>query len=330
MTPIGHDANVAAVRGAAENGRLHHAWLLAGPEGVGKGLFARAAATWLLADSAGPRPAGPGFSVDPSHRIAALIAAGSHPDLRIAERLFRDKTGDHARNISIEQVRTLNGVFATTGSMSSRRIAIIDSIDDLETKAANALLKSLEEPPADGLFLLVTHAPGRLLPTIRSRCRLLRFGPLDDDAMATALIRAAPDLTPDERAALIRAGDGSPGRALRFAGLDIASIDAALDQLIQSGDPTNAIRNRFARTMATKAAQPRFEAFLDRAPSRFAAAARGRTGAALEQALDAWARVRGVSAAAVGLSLDPQTTVYEIASLAAGLAPAAGSVKDRA
>ncbi|MFD1950543.1 AAA family ATPase [Sphingomonas arantia] len=330
IQPIGHDANVAALQTAANSGRLHHAWLLAGPEGVGKGLFARAAATWLLADAAGPRPTGPGFMVDPAHRIAALIAAGSHPDLRIAERLFREKTGDHARNISIEQVRSLNGVFATTGSMSPRRIVIIDSIDDLEAKAANALLKSLEEPPADGLFLLVTHAPGRLLPTIRSRCRMLRFGPLDDAAMTAALTQAAPDLSPQELAALIRAGDGSPGRALRFAGLDIASIDETLDQLITRGDPTNALRNRFARTMATKAAQPRFEAFLDRAPSRFASAARDRSGPALEQALQAWERVRGVSAAAVGLSLDPQTTAFEIATLAASLAPAAGSAKDRA
>ena len=326
---LGHEANIAAIRAAADEGRLHHAWLLAGPEGVGKGLFARAAATWLLADGAGPRPAGPGFDVDPSHRIAALIAAGSHPDLRIVERLFREKTGDRARNISIEQVRTLNTVFATTGSMSPRRIAIIDAIDDLEPKAANALLKSLEEPPTDGLFFLISHAPGRLLPTIRSRCRTLRFGTLDDAAMDRALRAADPDLPDAERAALIAAGDGSPGRALRFAGLDIATIDTTLDRLMGEGDPTNAIRNGFARSMALKAAQPRYEAFLDRAPSRFAAAARRRQGAALDDAITAWERVRQLCASAVRLSLDPQTTVFEISGIAAGLAPATGSAKDR-
>jgi DNA polymerase-3 subunit delta' len=331
VTPlIGHDANVAALRDAAGSGRLHHAWLLAGPEGVGKGLFARAAATWLLADAAGPRPAGPGFTVDPAHRIAALIAAGSHPDLRIVERLFRDKTGDHARNISIEQVRALTMLFTTTGSMSPRRIAIIDAVDDLEPRAANALLKSLEEPPTDGLFFLISHAPGRLLPTIRSRCRMLRFGRLADDAMEQALARSDPGLSADERAALIAAGDGSPGRALRFAGLDIATIDTTLDRLMTEGDPTNAVRNGFARTMATKAAQARYEAFLDRAPSRFAAAARGRHGAALNDAIAAWERVRRLAAGAVRLSLDPQATVFEIAGIAAGLAPSAGSVKDRA
>lgn len=327
--PIGHDDNIAAIRTAASAGRLHHAWLLAGPEGVGKGLFARAAATWLLADAAGPPPGGTGFDVDPGHRIAALIAAGSHPDLRIVERLFRDKTNDHARNITIDQVRALNGVFATTGSMSPRRIAIIDAIDDLEPKAANALLKSLEEPPTDGLFFLVSHAPGRLLPTIRSRCRTLRFGRLPDDAMRAALHRADPALDAQEQSALIRAGEGAPGRALRFAGLEIATIDDTLDRLMAEGDPSNAVRNALARTMATKAAQPRYEAFLDRAPSRFAAAARAREGAAMEAAVQAWATARRIAAGAVRLSLDPQTTVFEIAGLAAGLAPPGGSAKDR-
>ena len=327
--PIGHDDNIAAIRTAAAAGRLHHAWLLAGPEGVGKGMFARAAATWMLADAAGPSPRGTGFDVDPQHRIAALIAAGSHPDLRIVERLFREKTNDHARNITIGQVRALNGVFATTGSMSPRRIVIIDAIDDLEPQAANALLKSLEEPPTDGLFFLVSHAPGRLLPTIRSRCRTLRFGRLPDEAMRAALGQSDPALDTQELAALIRAGEGAPGRALRFAGLDVATIDETLDRLMSEGDPTNAVRNALARTMAAKAALPRYEAFLDRAPSRFAAAARVREGVALEAALTAWGAARRIAAGAVRLSLDPQTTVFEIAGLAAGLAPAGGSAKDR-
>ena len=134
---------------------------------------------------------------------------------------------DLARSITIAQVRTLQPLFATTPSMSARRVVVIDAIDDLERGGANALLKNLEEPPAGTIFLLVSHAPGRLLPTIRSRCRLLRFEALADDEVASAIRALPPDADDEEIAALVRASDGAPGRALRYAGLDIAGIDSA-------------------------------------------------------------------------------------------------------
>lgn len=319
---IGHDAQIAAFCEAIASGKLHHAWLLAGPQGVGKARFADMAALRLLAEAAGPPPGGEGLYVSPDHPTAKLIAAGSHPDFKRLERLAKDSTGELARNIPIAQVRTLQAMFATTPSMSSRRVVVIDAIDDLERAAANALLKNLEEPPAETVFLLVSHAPGRLLPTIRSRCRLLRFAPLGDDAMVRVLKRELPEADDAEIAALVRAGEGSPGRALGFAGLDIAALDEAMDYLAATGDPGNATRVALAKSLSTKAAQMRYEAFLQRAPNFIARAAERRQGQALADAIARWEECRTLASGAVGLSLDPQSVVFQIGTLIAGLAPA--------
>jgi DNA polymerase-3 subunit delta' len=165
--------------------------------------------------------------VPAGHPAAHLAAAGSHPDLMRLERLVRENstTGDLARNISVDQVRSLQRLFNTTASLSPWRAVIVDSIDDLERNAANALLKNLEEPPPSSVFLLVSHAPERLLPTIRSRCRLLRLSRLDDDAMTSALRAALPDAEDKEIGDLAAAGNGSPGRALAWRGLDVAGLD---------------------------------------------------------------------------------------------------------
>lgn len=304
-----------------DSGRIHHAWLLTGAEGIGKASFARAAATRLLADAAGPPVHLPSLETPEDHPVAHYIRAGSHPDLRILARLTKDKSEDLARSINIDQVRSLQSLFVTTPSLSPRRVVIIDAIDDLERNAANALLKNLEEPPAGTVFFLVSHVPGRLLPTIRSRCRQLRFSRLSDAQMELALLRLLPDEPRDEIDALVKAGEGSPGRALSFAGLDIGEIDAAIDRLVGEGDPTNAVRSRLARQLGGKAAQARYEAYLDRVPIRIAAEARRRRGPALAAAVALWEEARRVSESAVHLSLDPSTTAFELATMLAKLAP---------
>ncbi len=317
---LGQDAALAAFH-AARGGRLHHAWLLAGPRGVGKASFARAAALSLLAEAAGHAAADAALAVPDGTPTASLIAAGSHPDLMLLERLWREKTSDHARNISVDQVRSLQRLFATTATYSERRVVIVDAADDLQKEGANALLKNLEEPPPGALFLLVSHAPARLLPTIRSRCRLLRFGALDDAAMARALGVALPDAKAAEIAGLVRSGDGAPGRAVRHAGLDVAALDAAMAALIREGDPHNAGRVALAQALGLKAAQPRYEAFLGRVPGHIAGAARLRRGAALGEAIALWERARALAESAVALSLDPQATVFELAGMLAALGP---------
>ena len=319
MTLHGHDAPVAAFAAARAAGRLHHAWLLTGPEGIGKASFARAAGLRVLADAAGPAATLPALDTPEDHRIARLWRAGSHPDTMTLERLYREKTKDIARSITVDQVRGLSRLFATAPSYSPWRVVIVDAADDLERAGANALLKLLEEPPGDSLFLLVSHAPARLLPTIRSRCRMLRFAPLDDDAMAAVLRRQLPEAPAQEIAELVAAGDGAPGRALRFAGLDVAGLDRTMDLLIRSGDRDNGERSALARALSGKTAQARYELFLDRAPSRIAAEARRLEGAPLARAIAAWEQARMVAGSAVRLSADPQATVFELGGLLASL-----------
>jgi DNA polymerase-3 subunit delta' len=316
---LGHDVQARTLMAAARSGRMHHGWILAGPKGIGKARFARALAMRLLADAAGPLIDGDGLSVPQEHPVRRLIEAFAHPDY--AELAPLEKETGTARNISVDQVRGLQRLAQSAPSLSSRRIVVVDSADDLERGAANALLKTLEEPPADMLFLLVSHAPGRLLPTIRSRCRTLRFDPLDAATMRTVLKTADETLSPQEVDALIRAGDGSPGQALRYAGLNLSEIEQALSSLATQGDPANRQRLALARALALKSAKPRYEAFLERAPAFIAQAARTRKGAALGEALAHWEKARHLAGGAVILSLDPGAVVFELAGHVAALAP---------
>lgn len=321
MIPLyGHDAAVARFRDALDSGRLHHAWLISGPQGVGKALFAAKAALRVLAQGQGTLDAA-GLDVPDDHNAARLVAAGSHPDLMRLERLPRENssTGELARSISVDQVRSLQRLFNTTASLSPWRAVIVDSIDDLERNAANALLKNLEEPPPSSVFFLVSHSPERLLPTIRSRCRLLRLARLDGDAMTSALRSALPDADDKEIGDLALAGDGSPGRALAWRGLDVAGLDRVMAELIREGDPANARRSALAQSLALKSAQPRYEAFLARAPSVIVAEAKGRRGPALAEALKAWERAQGLASSARGLSLEPESVVFELAGMLASL-----------
>lgn len=324
MALIGNESARDALAAAMASGALHHAWLIAGPEGVGKGAFARIAAARMLAEASEPQKLSPGWEVPETTQTAHLIAAGAHPDYRELVRLPKDVAKPDealARSITIAQVRSLQPLFATKPSLSSRRVVVIDSIDDLERGGANALLKNLEEPPGGTIFLLVSHAPGQLLPTIRSRCRLLRFEPLPSDQVAAILRAELPQASASEIDALVRAGEGSPGRALGFAGLDLAALEGDMAALAETGDPSNAVRSRLAKLLGAKAAQPRYEAFLQRSPSFIAERARTRSGEGLRIAIDAYAEARELAGAATGLSLDAGATVFEMSGLIARLSP---------
>lgn len=319
---------------------MHHAWLMTGPEGVGKASTAFALAKRILCEAAGPDWSGEGVEVPDSHPIGKLVDAHTHPDFLLLERLPKDMKAlkeverrdwpsdiERSRNITIEQVRALGSTFALTPSYSRTRIVLVDAIDDLERGAANALLKSLEEPPQGTIFLLISHAPGRLLPTIRSRCRQLRFGALAEAEMSLALRRALPGIDDSELAALVAAGQGSPGRALGYAGLDLAGLDQTLRTIAQSGDADNGLRSELAQSLSAKAAQHRYEAFLARAPAFIAQEARSRSGQALAIALEAWSAARGLAESAVRQSLDPQMTVFALGGHVAALAPGAKHAK---
>ena len=317
----GQDRAVEQFLAAWKSGAMHHAWLLAGPRGVGKARFALEAAERVLAEAAGPAVETGGLEVPDDHPVGRLVTARSHPDFRLLERIENKSGTALARNISVDQVRSLGDLFAVTPALSPWRVVVIDSVDDLEASAANALLKMLEEPPANCLFLLVSHVPGRLLPTIRSRCRRLEFQPLDDDAMTSVLAQEPFELGAGELARILPLARGSVSRALAYASLDLAPLEEQALAILRSGDRDNARRSKLAQALGAKAAAERYAAFLAMAPGLIAREARELDGSARRRALDAYARARETSRLAPRLSLDPAATVFQIGSILASVAP---------
>jgi DNA polymerase-3 subunit delta' len=316
---VGQDKAVEAFAAAWAARKLHHAWLLAGPRGVGKATFAHAAARRVLADAAGPPVGHPRLETPDDHPIVRLVEAGSHPDMRWLERLPREKGDGLARDITVRQIRQLGEFMGLTAALSPWRVAVIDSMDELNKEASNALLKMLEEPPPNTLFFLVSHAPGRLLPTIRSRCRRLTFDPLDDDAMTSILGAHSAGLSDAERKRIVLMSFGSAGRALAFAELGLAKLEEAALAILRQGDPTNARRAELASELGKKVSADRYAAFLELAPSLIAREARSLRGTSLERALDAYAKTRELAAVAPRVSLDPAATVFQIGGFLASL-----------
>jgi len=211
---FGHGRAEARFLEAWNSGRMHHAWLLHGPKGVGKATFAYRVARFLLSDATDDGglfgEAAPPSTLDrpPDDPGCRRVAAGSHADLRVLE---PDRPG---RQILVEAARGLIQFSQLTAGEGAWRVAIVDAADDLHRSAANILLKLIEEPPARTLLLLVSHNPGRLLPTILSRCTRLGFDRLEDEAVARILKDRRPDAEQTAMADAIRLAGGSPGRAL--------------------------------------------------------------------------------------------------------------------
>lgn len=321
----GHDRQIAQLIAAPDAGRMHHGWIFAGPQGVGKAGIAFDFAKRLLVLGAGGAAPADRLAPPDGDVAVKLMDAGAHPDFMRLERLEReDRKGESggtlARNISVDQVRSLSRLLNNAPSMGSRRVIVVDSADDLEAGAANALLKSLEEPPAGAVFVLIAHAPGRLLPTIRSRCRMLRFQPLGEEDMMLALAEAAPDLSAQDRAALARTAQGSPGQALASRALDLPGLERALEAILENDRAAASERARLVQALSPIAARPRLEAFVDLVPRFIAARTRNATGRALSNGLAAYEEARRVSVGAVTpLQLEPGALVYRLCDTVAAL-----------
>lgn len=222
---IGQDAAEAAFLDAFTTGRLHHAWLLTGPRGVGKATLAWRIARFLLAtpdpdpDDMFGVPLPTTMDISPDHPIAHRIAAEAEPGLKFVRRTENEKTKRLRDQITIDDIRAMANFFHLSATDGGRRVVIIDAADEMNPNAANALLKTLEEPPARTTLLLICHRPSRLLPTIRSRCRTLRLGPLDGEQTTRAMAQAGVD-TGAQSAALAELSAGSVGDALRLSLLD--------------------------------------------------------------------------------------------------------------
>lgn len=203
---------------AAEQGRLHHAWLIEGPEGVGKARLAQRLAVYLLG---GRGAAGALADFDETDPVWRAFSAGSHPDVQLLKRELNDK-GKLTQDISVDQVRALTQFFTMKPALGGWRVGIIDAIDETNRNGANALLKTLEEPPPKSVLFLINHGRLPLLPTIRSRCRVLRLSPLSKEECEQALEAADAPKTAG------RLAEGRPGRGIRLSTpTALAASDAA-------------------------------------------------------------------------------------------------------
>lgn len=220
---VGQGAAEATLLGAISAGRLHHAWLLTGPQGVGKATLAYRFARHLLA----------GRDVPPEHPVFRRVAAGSHADLHTLERTVDSRSKKLRGEIVVDDVRAAGDFLRRTAAEGGWRVVVVDRADELNRNAANALLKILEEPPPNAMLLLVCNAPGRLPPTVRSRCRRLPLAALSEAEMATVLAAYLPDMPIGERSQLAVLSGGSPGRALMLAGEDGLAVASLVDGVLR-------------------------------------------------------------------------------------------------
>ena len=253
-------------REALVGGRMHHGWILAGKSGLGKRQFAIAAARELVAELGVPQP------------------EGDHPDIIVLTHLPKDEKEEKKRdegkpyqtkrNIAVGQIRNMQRRLITRPTLGARRAIIIDPADDMEPSASNALLKSLEEPPQGTFFLLVTHRPSRLLPTIRSRCRMLRFPVIANEQLRDMLGESCPEQGSQSLDAALLAAAGSYGAAVAFIEQDLGPVANSIEQLLREGDTNLAARGDFARLVGARADRNRIQAVLELAQSLVSDAAR--------------------------------------------------------
>lgn len=342
---VGHEAAERALADAFAAGRLAHAWLISGPEGIGKATLAYRFARHVLAHGnggagdlfgggAGPAPDADSLYLAPEHPVFRRVAAGGHSDLITVERTVNDK-GKLRTEIVVDDVRDLGRFFHLTAGEGGWRVAVVDCADELNANAANALLKVLEEPPANSLLLLVSHNPGRLLPTIRSRCRKLKLRPLADDQVTALLGHYLPELDASDAEALAHLADGSPGRALALAdedGLDLyRGISGILETLPTLDVPAlhafgarfgraggdNAFRTAgdlirwwLARTIVVAAGGPNADARL--AAAEAATIGRLAPAAGLDRWLEVWEKINRLLGRTETANLDRKQVVLNV------------------
>ena len=300
-------------RAALASPRMHHAWILAGKKGLGKHDFAFAAARELVAIG---RDA-PVAENDPDIQLLTHLPK----DDKEAKKAEKGEAFETKRNISIDQIRAMQARLTTRPTLGAFRAIIIEPADDLERNAANALLKSLEEPPAGTFFLLVTHRPGLLLPTIRSRARILRFNPLSMGAVEDALRAAGDHADPAEIALAARASGGAPGAALSFIAQDLAPAEALMRQIASEGDPAFVLRGKLGEEIGARPDRARLSATLDLARTVLAQKLESPDSIDIPALVDAHARLVTISGQARSYNFDPGFLAMEIGTLLASAAP---------
>ena len=333
---IGHDVAEKTMLAAHGSSRLHHAWLITGPRGIGKATLAWRFARFLLCGSQqggllGDTPTGLDVGMEAPGR--SLVDARSHPDLFHLRRTLHPDNGRMRGEIVVEDVRGLGEFMHMTPAMGQWRVALVDAADEMNRNAANAVLKILEEPPPNAVLLIVAHAPGRLLPTIRSRCRRLALHPLSDDTVIDLLGRYAPETAEEERRALAGLAEGSIGRALELASagslglyremvdvlttlpdIDMARLHTFAERFARRGEEANAdwrslnfLLDGWLKALARQAATPGQSALI--VPAEKGLKERLLSSGNLDRWIEAWEKVSRLLSRSDAVNLDRKETV---------------------
>ena len=309
---VGHAGAEAAMLAAYREGRLAHAWLIGGREGIGKATLAWRFARFVLANpdptAAAARNARD-LTVAADHPAARQLAALSHPDFALARREWNPKSKGFFSEIRVEDVRAALSMFHMSAAFGGWRIAIVDCADDLNPAGANALLKMIEEPPPRALILVVAHQPGRVLPTIRSRCRRLlldRLTPSEIEATIAGLGPPWEGVDPARVAQAAARADGSAREALRRLDPDAQDLGALIDAAIaQLPRPDPRIVHRLADAVGDRAAADSFAALNAALCEWLAMRARAAASPAARRALaELWDRLRAATRETEALNLD--------------------------
>lgn len=293
---FGHASAEASFLSALRSGRLHHAWLIEGPSGIGKARFAERIAAYLLG-ARGPSSAP--FDAPADDPVMRVILGGSHPDMNVQKRELNDK-GKLAQDITVDQIRQVSHFFSMKPAMGGWRVGIVDSIDEANRNSSNALLKTLEEPPPQSILLLINHRTRPILPTIRSRCRVVQLSALSDEDCQKALSAAG---APSGAHELAR---GRPGLGLRLSSPSAMNAASAARTLIK-GMPKPADKLVTAALSAASDSPEAELAFRDEVLGWVAKRAETHSGAA-----KAWLKLARISGEAETLNMDQAQVASKI------------------
>ena len=324
---VGQDVALARAARAIRGGKPPQGWLIYCPPGIGKATMAYRIARYLLAYGARDTGAAD-LSVPANDPNAIQVAAGSHPGLLVLKRGINERTGKPMTELPVSEVRRLAGFFGLTSGAGGWRVAIVDTADDMNDSAANAILKLLEEPPSRAMLILLANRPGQLLPTIRSRCQRLELRPLDEKTVTDALKTHLPDAGADERKSLATLSGGSIGAALVLADGEGRELATEADKLIESASAPDvvALLALGERLWRIRDGLSRFGDFLTEA---LAARIRARAHQSAQN-LKGWtsllSRLEENFARARGLNLEPRQTVLSAARELAATARRAGTL----